>query len=289
MSAVEGVPRPFLAIWGVCSFLKRPILWVHLFCPVAVTLFSTIISLVVLMLTALPGQSDMLKTAGWPAPLAWLSGFLLVIAEVMVVNLIIMLVLFGCVQSKISRHILEERGILMQIRSEYAQRHLGALKLPEPNCCRDLGHNILFLLIRIPLLIFTLPVNGIPILGQIAWCLLNGWLYAWELEAEFMVMSRELYSCGSQYRFVSDRCLSFFGFGTVAMLLEMIPVAGPWLFFASNACGAALLAESFFLETHRFDGEHWMPKASAPPAMVMAPVFAMGRLDDDHKLLACQI
>eukprot|EP00439_Symbiodinium_sp_Y106_P009344 s4002_g1.t1 len=32
---------------------------------------------------------------------------------------------------------------------------------------------------------------------------------------------------------------------------ERIPFIGPWVFFASNACGAALLAESFFEELLR--------------------------------------
>lgn len=41
---------------------------------------------------------------------------------------------------------------------------------------------------------------------------------------------------------------SFFGFGAAAMALELIPFVGPWVFFASNACGAACLAEQLFLD-----------------------------------------
>ena len=62
-------------------------------------------------------------------------------------------------------------------------------------------------------MIVTLPLHGIPVLGQaggrldgqkdgwldlavtlqIAWVILNGWIYAWELEQEFFVLSAPQY------------------------------------------------------------------------------------------------
>ena len=38
---------------------------------------------------------------------------------------------------------------------------------------------------------------------------------------------------------------------------------GPWLFFVTNGCGAALLAEKFFREKHTNQGTSWSPKHEA--------------------------
>ena len=48
-----------------------------------------------------------------------------------------------------------------------------------------------------------------------------------------------------------------------------IPILGPWIFFASNACGAALLAQEFFKETHQWDGSGWKPKCNLQSAAVL--------------------
>mmetsp|Transcript_42174 Transcript_42174/g.78433 ORF Transcript_42174/g.78433 Transcript_42174/m.78433 type:complete len:286 (+) Transcript_42174:74-931(+) len=247
----RGVTLPIV---GLGTFISRPWLWKEVICPILVSLISTVVSLIVFFGAALPAQANALINAGWPGWLAWTSGILLVIAEVALVNLILMLVLFGCVQSKIIRSVLQEKGIMDYLRSEYERR---GQSLPEANCARDLGHNLTFLIARIPLMIITLPLHAMPILGQIAWVLLNGWLYAWELEAEFMVFCYEHHRCNAQGNFVQRRFGAFAGFGSLAMALELIPFAGPWLFFASNACGAAHLAEAFFKENHVQLGGTW--------------------------------
>jgi len=256
---MDAASAPAIALVGIGSFLKRPWLWYQLIAPIIATLISTIVSFSVLMKWALHPQADKLIGTHWPAWIAWISSFLLVVAEVALINLIILLVLFGCVQSKITRAILEEKGILPQLRSE-CEAH--GRELPEAYCMRDLAHNILFLVARLPLLLLTLPLHGIPALGQIIWVFLNGWIYTWELESEFLVMARELHHCGEQWRFVHERFGSFAGFGAAAMGLELIPFVGPWIFFASNACGAALLAERFFKETHTWSDGRWIPRVN---------------------------
>ncbi|CAJ1340889.1 unnamed protein product [Effrenium voratum] len=243
-----------LPIAGVAALLGRPKLWIQVVCPIITSLISTIVSLIVLFSVALHPQASALINAGWPGWISWTSAVLMVLAEVALVNLVLMLVLFGCVQSKIQRAILEEKGIMQALRAECAER---GQSLPEVNCCRDVGHALLFLLGRLPLMIVTLPLHSVPVLGQIAWVLVNGWIYAWELEAEFMVFARERHRCNDQWQFVRARFGAFAGFGATAMALELIPFVGPWIFFASNACGAALLAENFFKETHTSEGTGW--------------------------------
>lgn len=242
---------------GAGVFLTRPRLWKEVVCPIIVSLISTTVSLIVLFGAAFHPQATALINAGCPEWLAWISAFLFVLAEVALVNIILMLILFGCVQSKIIRSVLEEKGIMEKLRSECEAR---GEHLPEVQCHRDVAHAIMFLVGRIPLMIITMPLHGIPILGQIAWVLLNGWIYAWELEAEFLVWSRELHGCQEQFGFVKERFCAFGGFGAMAMALELIPFVGPWIFFASNACGAALMAEQFFKENHQRSGQTWSTK-----------------------------
>ncbi|CAE7235064.1 unnamed protein product [Symbiodinium pilosum] len=257
----NSITSAALPLAGIGVFLARPTLWKEVVCPLVVSVISTLVSLIVLFGAALRPQADALVHAGWPGWVAWISGVLLVLAEVAVINIILMLVLFGCVQSKIIRAVLQEKGIMDQLRTEFAQR---GKELPEANCLRDLGHNLLFLLGRLPLMILTLPLHGVPVLGQVAWVMLNGWIYAWELEAEFLVFARERHRCHEQWRFVSKRFGAFAGFGSTAMALELIPFVGPWIFFASNACGAALLAEIFFKETHMHSNGAWTAKMAEP-------------------------
>lgn len=230
---------------GFFIFLRRPYLWKMMAIPILVSLITTITSLAVLFGWALkPQQQWLLNRWGWPGWLSWTSAVLIVLAETSLTNLIILCILFGHFQSRMFRAILEERGILSKLRAGR-----GAHELPEATCCRDLTHAVFFLMLRVPLMLFALVLNAIPVFGQIAWCSVNGWLYTWELEAEFMVMFEDRHTLVEQWRFVRKHFATFATFGACAMALELIPFAGPWIFFASNACGAALLAERILLAT----------------------------------------
>lgn len=247
-----------LPLVGVVHFLSRPVLWKKVISPCFVSLCSTLLSTFLLLSLALNPQRKLFDDIwGWPAWLSWISAVLAVLAEVAVINIMIFFVLYGCTQSEILRSVLEERGVLQQIRSE-----LGTEELPENTCCRDFGHSLVFLAARLPLLILTLPLNVCPVVGQILWCVLmdgytpgssqlSSWLY-WRIG-----------TCKDQWSFVWNRFASFLSFGAVAMLLEIVPVVGPWILFASNACGAALIAERIFSETHVRHGQVWTKKTKA--------------------------
>lgn len=239
--------------YGAAHFFERPDLWRKVVLPILTTLISTTLSLSLLLTFALKPQARLFinRYHVWPWA-SWLTAVLLVLAEVAIINMIVFLVLFGCVQSQLLRAVLEERGVLPKIRQE---RNLQ--ELPEACCCVDLTHTVAFLLARLPLMIITLPLHGFPIFGQVAWCFLNGWLYAWELTAEFMVMYEDRHGCGRQWAFVRQRLATYLCFGAGAMGLELIPFLGPWIFFATNACGAGYMLEGVFEETHRKVNGKW--------------------------------
>lgn len=254
----EAVYALYYTVRGMATFLKRPHLWVKVICPMLVTLVSTIVSLSVLFGMGLRPQAHLFEMLHWPGWICWMMAVICVLVEVSLINLIILLVLFGCVQSQIMRSVLEEKGIL----AELARENGG--EVMEQYCYKDVSHSVGFLLLRLPLLILTLPLNAIPVAGQIAWVLLNGWIYAWELESEFLVMLDRRFKCSHQFSFVKGHFGAFATFGAAAMGLELIPFVGPWVFFATNACGAALLAERFYLEKKNQHPNNEQPPATAP-------------------------
>merc|ERR1712039_818942 len=100
-----------------------------------------------------------------------------------------------------------------------------------------------FLMVRIPLLLISLPLLGLPLVGDLAWPMFNGCLYAWELTDNFLPLIQAT-NCCSQYEHVKRNFGSYFAFGFVAMLLELVPFIN-LAFVAGNAYGAALLFISF--------------------------------------------
>lgn len=235
--AVDPVCFMAMPVAGLCGFLVRPALWRHVMIPFFFTLVILIISLVVLFGGALAPQVHLLEHWGWASWVSWLTATIAVLIESSLVSLIVFLVFFGCMQPNITYAVLEERGVLERMRQE-----LGVEEIPELSCFRGLNHAILFLVGRLPILIVSLPLLLVPVLGQIAFPALNGWLYAWELQGDFLpILGRK--RCGQQLAHVRQHCGAYASFGFIAMLLELVPVVNI-LFLAGNAVGAAFFFEA---------------------------------------------
>ena len=142
---MAGISAAVLPISGIAAFFRRPHLWKQAICPLIVCVISTVVSLIGLFSFGFHPQAEYFMSIGWPEWSARIASFLLVFAEAALVNIILMVVLFGCVQSNIQRTILEEKGIMQTLRAECAER---GQDLPQPTCCRDTGHTLLFLLGR---------------------------------------------------------------------------------------------------------------------------------------------
>eukprot|EP00927_Polykrikos_kofoidii_P060947 TRINITY_DN55845_c0_g1_i1.p1 TRINITY_DN55845_c0_g1~~TRINITY_DN55845_c0_g1_i1.p1 ORF type:complete len:274 (-),score=31.66 TRINITY_DN55845_c0_g1_i1:39-860(-) len=254
---------------GALYFLPRCRLWGMVACPILVSLVVTIASLIFFFARLLVPEVHFLQDYfDWPSWVSWPIGVLFGVAGVAVVNGIVFLILFGQVQSQILREVLEDVGIMDCLRREMgnipkrAHEVCCCADVRENSICRDLGHTIQFLVARLVLMLVTLPLNSMPIAGQIAWIAANGWLYAWELTAEFMVMAFGKRSCSEQWGFVKQRFGFYMGFGMMAMALELVPFVGPIIFYGSNACGGALLCKHFFSKYYEDTGEGWERRPS---------------------------
>lgn len=271
MGRMDVMVAPFLPMQGALHFFDRPRLWYMLALPIVVSSALTIPLLFLFFDRLLEAQTRHFEGRfHLPEWVAWPVGFVVTLAEVAALNMIVFMILFGQVQSKIFRDVLEERGIMTCLEAEWeaedAPRRVTEVccsgDVRENSPCRNLMHSLLFLLARLALLILTMPLHGLPIFGQIFWLACNGWLHTWQLTSDFMVMARDRRSCSRQWDFVKENFSSYAAFGSVSMACELVPFIGPIIFYASNACGAAFLCERFFSETHhKKSGMNWVKKS----------------------------
>lgn len=234
-----------LPIVGAAKFLVRPYLWPQLIIPYLVSLVATILFLLLLFGFALHPQVQFLDQLGTPSWASYAIGIVLVLLETGILTLWIFVVLFGNVQYVITRRALEELGVIDRISANHNIRVLKELP-----CAMSAVHSCQFFMGRVPLMLLTLPLHSVPVIGQCAWQLCNGWLHAWELLSEFLPLVN-LRSCGEQAGHVRQHFCTYASFGFLAMLFEMIPFVNI-IFIAGNAYGAALLFESLY-DRHAFD------------------------------------
>ena len=75
--------------------------------------------------------------------------------------------------------------------------------------------------ISLIILVMTMPLNVIPVVGQIVFCLINGPMMAMGLQDGFMLDKGM--RLGEQFSYVRHNLSRYLAFGFVAMLLIMIP------------------------------------------------------------------
>ena len=87
--------------------------------------------------------------------------------------------------------------------------------------------------------LLTLPLNFIPVVGTAFFLGYNGYKSGPSYHARYFQLKGM--SSEQREKHIEARKGAYTGFGIVAVLLEMVPVAGV-LFAFSNVCGAALWA-----------------------------------------------
>ncbi|KAF9100565.1 hypothetical protein BGX27_000329 [Mortierella sp. AM989] len=91
---------------------------------------------------------------------------------------------------------------------------------------------------HILVLILTLPINVIPVLGQIIYCTINGWILTFGIRFHYDAEIRNITVAQSR-REAWKRKNEYASFGSIAVALEMIPIAN-LLFMWTNIVGCAL-------------------------------------------------
>ncbi|KAF9909373.1 hypothetical protein EC991_008758 [Linnemannia zychae] len=105
-------------------------------------------------------------------------------------------------------------------------------------CMRGVNGGLFILFCQIIVLILTLPLNLIPILGQILYATINGWILSFGIRFHYDAEIRNMPLAQSR-REAWSRKSEYTSFGAVAVGLEMIPIAN-LLFMWTNIVGCAL-------------------------------------------------
>ncbi|KAF9133357.1 hypothetical protein BGW39_009954 [Mortierella sp. 14UC] len=105
-------------------------------------------------------------------------------------------------------------------------------------CMRGVNGGLFILFCQILVLILTLPLNLIPILGQILYATINGWILTFGIRFHYDAEIRNKPLAQSR-REAWGRKSEYTSFGAVAVGLEMIPIAN-LLFMWTNIVGCAL-------------------------------------------------
>ncbi|CAH0473492.1 unnamed protein product [Peronospora belbahrii] len=217
---------------GILYFLGDKHLWRMTIYPVLLTVSVAFGVAVTLFAFTLHWQEQVLSKFGLSSFFAWIFAVIFVIIQVFLITILYGLFVLEWFMDKIFAYVLIQQGYRDLVENK--ERHSPFLRVMT-SCCR------VSVLLRLGLLIITLPLNMIPVLGNITYAWLNGTLMAWESHLYYFEMKAFDYE--QQQQLVSQRKFQYSAFGMQALLLEMIPIVGA-IFMFTNAVGAALFAAS---------------------------------------------
>jgi len=229
----------FLPVRGFFGFLSEPHLYPDAIVPYLILLFLAVVMLVLLFMFAFTPQLDFLDKHGLHVPgLNIVVVVLLIFMEVTLPTIVIGKALFDTVVHSIMNHVMEDRGLKARLKNEFGIDDVAEEDLVDGKICQG----IMFTLLRLAVMLLTLPINDLPILGTVLWLLVNGWLYAWDLLSDYLSIFGHTTAC-KQAGYSYQHRITFASFGATALALTLIPFVGPF-FFITNAYGGALFFES---------------------------------------------
>ncbi|KAG0046853.1 hypothetical protein BGZ83_007982 [Gryganskiella cystojenkinii] len=232
-------------VQGIFYLLAHPSLLSSLICPILWTMLWGFGALIFGFAFLLKRQANALIVAKCPAAVAWIVSIIFVLLEVAVLIILFYLIILPIYQDGLFDRVLKLRGL----------RHV--LKQNEGNdmrkCLRGVNGGLLVVFFQILVMILTLPVNVIPILGQMAYVTLNGWVFTFAVRFHYDVEIRYITVLQSRKE-AWERRKEFTSFGSVAFALELVPLAN-LLFMWTNIVGAALwVADEIEKEELRLQG-----------------------------------
>ncbi|KAF8945958.1 hypothetical protein BGZ47_001676 [Haplosporangium gracile] len=217
-------------VQGIFYMFAHPSLFKNLICPIFITILWGIAVFIFGFAYLLKLQAHALINVKCPAAVAWIVCIIFVLLEVAVLSLLFYLIILPIYEDSLFDRTLKLRGL----------RHV--LKANEGNdmakCMRGVGGGLWILLFQILVLILTFPLNLIPILGQVIFVAINGWVLTFGYRFHYDAEIRNITILQSR-REAWARRSEFSQFGSVAFGLQMVPLAN-LLFAWTNIVGCAL-------------------------------------------------
>lgn len=252
---------------SIVYFFTHPILWKIIICPLLITLTISIIAIVLIFGLALYPQYLLMMDICDIVWLSWIVAVILCLFEIFIVIILTVLIFFDGTKRRIYRKVFEIEGISV--------RRLDSDGLPKPpssiedfvddNCClwlfadfwssikncllccffdrKDCGWYLLMKVISLLVFIISLPLNLIPVIGTLAFCLINGTLMAWRLQLNYF-KEKNLPPSVCSY-ILKHRMSEYASFGTVCMILDLIPLVDVLLVYTNVIASGMLIVFNF--------------------------------------------
>ncbi|KAF9936035.1 hypothetical protein BGZ67_002724 [Mortierella alpina] len=254
---------------GILYFLGHPQLITSLICPILITLLWAIAVVIFGFAYLLQLQAHALIKANCPAGVAWFVAVLFVLLEIAVMIVLFYLIILPIYQDGLFDRVLRLRGL-----RDVLERRQGN---DVVKCMRGVNGGLFILFAQastIVVLILTLPLNLIPILGQILYATINGWILTFGIRFHYDAEIRNL-SVAQSRREAWKRRSEYSGFGAVAVGLEMIPIAN-LLFMWTNIVGCALWVADEIEKEERLQQQQIAQGLLNPSSGLSTPESAAG-------------
>lgn len=233
---------------GLAYFLTHPPLWKISLCPVLLTIIVGMTTVIVLLAVAMYPQEQALYDAGVAKGLAWVLAIMLCLVESFVIVMVYSIICLACYQDKVFEYVMRQQGHVDLVTNK--RKHASCMRMCT-SCCR------VSVLLRLGFLAVSIPLNLVPVVGNVTYAWLNGQLVAWEYHLFYFELKN--YTFKQQQALINERSMQYTLFGMQALMLEMIPGIGA-VFMFSNTVGAALFASSIERdETAKLETDQYHP------------------------------
>jgi uncharacterized protein involved in cysteine biosynthesis len=232
---------------GIAYFFTHPSLWAIVVCPVIVTVLVAIAATIIVFAGLMYPQylliSDYIIHINW---VAWLVTVILCILEVLFIVALTVVVFFDGTKRRIYKQVFrlhdvhvrkaaQTYGVPIETHWNYNRDDqccwcwicTDSRETLTDCCCFCLNPVVywkyfFYKVLSAVVFLVSLPLNLIPILGTLFFCMINGTFMAWRLQFGYFT-DKEIPPAISSYIF-TRRLPEYMSFGTVCMLLDFIPV-----------------------------------------------------------------
>jgi len=256
-------------------FLQHPSLWKIIICPIIATIVSAILAFILIFALALYPQYLLIVKYLHHQPISWILAVLLCLIEVSLTVLAVsFFVFFQGTRARIYKRVFQIEQVRVRKAGDRATQYhtiedsvSSALEeyclcwvcLDVANCCknfvfcccidpRNCGWYLTMRTVTLLLFVVSLPLNLIPVVGTFLFCILNGTLMAWGMQLNYF-KQKQLPPNACTF-ILRKRWPEYMSFGSVCLLLDLIPVVNIVLIYTNIIASALWIVDIERAETY---------------------------------------
>ncbi|KAI9207117.1 uncharacterized protein BJ171DRAFT_495689 [Polychytrium aggregatum] len=219
---------------GVRFLIEHPKLWRNFLVRVSTTCFVSLLATILLFTLAMPAQAAALERAISQTWACWLIAVLLTIFESAAFVLVWSYIVLPLTLDRLFDDVLRLRGHGDLVDSRVTSHRQVYLRFRHREASKRIQQAVNGFVVAL-----TLPVNLIPIAGQVVFYGVNGYLAAWSLHLHYFDLKGCTFQEGVEY--VQSHKARYVAFGVWSIVTGSIPVLS-WFFVFTNTIAAAVWA-----------------------------------------------